>query len=363
MARKHTLIKTGIIVTLIVPTFFLSRGYIAGASKDYSTLIGLIQLEDKIKPLFVFEDPEEEFDENSHRESLEYFENRPELLRKIQADLDGGTIRWKLDYLKHQLFFVPEKRNEYAILFEEYCNDIIGEVLKKTAFENPYQDIRTLYDERPEIPDGEEKVTVFLVHNLVNEYVARYVFFNQKGKKVRIQLDGRVIMGEVGSYRTHIHQRENGTFEFTSDDYTIWQNSAKNPYTALMVPVEETFHILLREHTERAIKQNLKLNAVKSMKEAERIAKNWMAIEEAIVGGVVRQLFPVIVRKYIRDLPEKWIRMDLETKSELKRYRYLPAGIEVVKRLGYQEALSTYVSNPMQFKKILLSQSSGNRNL
>jgi len=323
------------------------------APTDYSLLVEFIKLKDKGAPLCVFEDFEEKCGETSHRASLEYLNNHPKLIKRIQTDLGGKAIRWRLDYISHRLLFVPEQREEYASLYEHYCSDVIKDLLEKTGLNNPYRTIRTLRDEKPEISDSSDGIEVFLVHNLADEFTARYIFFNQQNKKVKIGLRGKVFVGEVGSYTTHIYQRQDGRFEFTRDNYTIWQNSANNPYTALMTPLEETLHIVLREYTEWAIKNSLKLNSIKSMKEVKRIANDWMAIEEAIVGSVGFALFPFILKKYINELPDAWIEEDLEVKGKFKRYRYIKEGIEIVKDLGYQKVLKMYMERPQKFEGLL----------
>jgi len=344
--------KGGIVLTLIFGASLLWHRYNLETQRDYSPLIDLIKLEDQEEPLFVFADSEGAFAEISHGVSLEYFNNHPALIRKIQKALGGGGIQWRLDYVASRLLFVPEDRGEYASLFENYCHDVIRDLLEKVQLDNPYQSVHTLRDERPDLSNNGNGVKAFLVHNLVNEYVARYVFFNQRNRKVKVELTGKVTTSEVGSYATHIFLRENGMFEFVKDNYTIWQNSAKNPYTVLMTPAEETLHIVLREYTEKAMKQELEKGSTTKLVEVKRIVNHWMAVEEAIVGGEIYVLLPPIVRKYLSDLPYSWIERDIESKSRLKRYRFLKKGIEVVKNMGYQKALSRYREQPFQFKRL-----------
>ena len=232
-----------------------------------------------------------------HRASIKFLNGHTALIKKIQKDLEGKALKWRLDKLVYRMVFVPEKRKEYATLFETYCSDVIEYTLAETKLSNPYQTLQTLVERRPEIAD--EGVTAFLVHNLAKEYVARYAFINRKRKKVVIELRGTVFSGKVGSYTTNIFMDENGEFRFIRDDYTIWQNSARNPYTVLMVPVEETLHIALREHTERAIKDQLELNLFIALGDVERIVDDWMAVEEAIVGGLVYATLPQFLEEHI----------------------------------------------------------------
>jgi len=193
-----------------------------------------------------------------------------------------------------------------------------------------------------------------LVHNLVKEFSGTYIFFNQTQKKVKIQLEGKVFSGEVGFYSTDLYMKEDGSFEFVNDNYTIWQNSAKNPYTALIVPVEETLHVSLREHTQQAILESLEKEKVHGLKGARKIAEDWVSVEEGIVGGLVHSLMPRILDNYLDPIPSRLVEKDLVTKSQLIKYRYLERGIELVKDLGYQKALHLYKTDPTRFRDMLI---------
>jgi hypothetical protein len=143
---------------------------------------------------------------------------------------------------------------------------------------------------------------------------------------------------------------------FTKNKYTIWQNNAKNPYTALMVPVEETLHITLRDYTENAIRQKL-VSTSASMDESgevSRIVEEWIAVEEAIAGGLVHGLLPEFLSNSIKTFQSDWIESDLATKSTMKRYRYLKKGIQVVKKLGIQRSVHMYRESPQAFRDLLI---------
>ena len=85
------------------------------------------------------------------------------------------------------------------------------------------------------------------MHNLTAEVRARYEFYNDSKKTVAVELTGQYLSGEVGSYSSFLSFTDEGQMVFTHDRFTIWQNSAQNPYTAFMTPVEETLHIALRK--------------------------------------------------------------------------------------------------------------------
>lgn len=324
------------------------------SSNNYSILINLIKLEDKQGPFFALNDFEKSFDKELHKSSIEFFDQHPDVIKKIQADLDGQPIQWRLKNISHRLMYVPETRKEYSAVFEKYCNDVIKDVLRLTKFKNPYITIHTLGVSRPEnsVTKG---INAFIVHNLGKEYVATYVFSNKDHKEVAVKLTGQVFLGEVGSYSSYISLNENGSFEFTRDHYTIWQNSAKNPYTALITPVEETLHILLRQYTERSIQDRIENSAAKTLKEVEAIVEDWICVEEAIVGGLVYALLPATVEKYIPDLPDSLIESDIKTKVEFKKYRHLRKGIQIVGQLGYKKSIKMYRDSPVAFRNLLMS--------
>jgi len=340
------------VISLILILIFLTTNYDVAFPNDYSPLVDLIELEDKEKPLYVFNDFGREFDDESHQANLDYFNEHPELIRRIQKELGGREIRWRLNSLMHRLLFVPETRREYAALFENYVKHAIGYVLDKTNLKNPYRKVQTLNKEKPTVAD--DGITVFLVHNLAKEFVAEYIFFNKRRRKVKIDLRGTEFLGIVGSYTTTINLGDDGRLEFQRDNYTIWQNSARNPYTVLTVPVEETLHIGLREHTERAIRKRVELSSVKDLERVENIAEDSMATEEAIAGGVVHALLPDFVKRYIPSLPYSLIEEDMKSKGELKQYRHLKKGIEIVESIGYEKALKMYSNDPIAFMNLLM---------
>lgn len=318
---------------------------------DYSVLVDLMGLDEHEQPLYAFNDFQEELDKNDHQAILRYFNENAPLVTRIQKDLDNGAIRWKLDKFAHRLVFVPERRERYANLFQGYCNDVIAYILHETGLSNPYQNIQTLLCEKPVILS--RGVSAFLVHNLAKEYVATYAFSNEQDKKLKVKLQGTVFLGQIGSYSSYIHFRNDGTVEFQRDGYTIWQNTARNPYAALMAPAEETLHISLREYTEGAIRHELESRSVKAVREVDRIANEWIAVEEAIVGGLVYFLLPKFVTKYVNNLPPALIEQDIESRSKFKKYKHLKNGIKVVRAMGCDKAVKTYTEDPFGFRKLI----------
>ena len=318
---------------------------------DYTRLVELIRLHDRETPLVAFGGFETETDIENHWDFVQYFYDHPDIVKSIRNSLGGEKIRWRLNNLQHRLMFVPERRKEYAGIFESYCKEVIDYLLGRTHLKNPYHAILTLHQEIPE--PAANGVTALLVHNLAKESIAEYIFSNAKNKKVRIQLKGMKFIGQVGGVTTTIYPEKDGGFKFEQDPFTIWQNSAKNPYTALMVPVEETLHILLRESTEKGMQSQIDRSQSKRLKDVKKIATGWIKVEEAIVGGVVHYLLPGFLRSHIHHFPDDLVEKDFRSKIKLKQYKHLRKGIQTVQRLGWQESIRMYQEDPKLFKKFL----------
>ena len=59
----------------------------------------------------------------------------------------------------------------------------------------------------------------------------------------------------------------------------------------------------------------------------------WLAVEEAVVGGLVYVLVPEVVLRRIADLPREWIQADLEKWLKIGRLHFLSVFVlEVVHR-------------------------------
>ena len=323
-----------------------------GSKKDYSHLIELIRLEDREKPLYVFNAFVPELENGCFKATFEYFKEHQTLVTKIKTDLQSSSISWELKDLEHRLLFVPETRYKFAELYERYCIDVLSFIFEKTSMQNPYTSLSTLNNELPDLSD-DNGVTAFLVHNLAREYNVTCIFFSPQNNKVKIKLNGKILIGEVGSYTTDIYLHDDGSLEFVRNNYTIWQNSAKNPYTALMTPVEETLHILLREYTENMIKDDILRNSVTTINGIKPIAEGWLAIEEAVVGGIVANLLPCFFEKYFPNFSYSLLEEDLQSKNRFDKYRYLKKGIGIVEKIGYMKAIKMYQNDTAAFKKLL----------
>ena len=147
--------------------------------------------------------------------------------------------------------------------------------------------------ETPEIP--QEGTSVFLVHQLAKSYVARCKFSNEQGRAVTYKLSGARFSSHLGAVDLSIESPVEGQYRLTRKHYTIWQNHTANLYTLLSIPVEETLHYAMGPFTDEMIGRDLQSESLTRVHEVQTVAKNWMAIEEALVGGLVYG----ILREYL----------------------------------------------------------------
>ena len=354
--RQFFVIFIGVaLCTIIKPPF--SHGSCDTLDRsDYTKLLSFIAQEDLQDPLVAFGHAQMDFDRQRNQENLSYLNNNKALIQSIQTRIKGESIQWRLDNAFMQHLIVPENRDEYAQLFEKYCKASIDFLLDQIQMPTPYMTIATLKSPINALPDqASNGITAYLVHNLADEYTEEYLFFNQDkdSPKIRIKLRNRQFDGKIGSYSSHLKIGKNNQFEFVREPYTLWQNSAKNPLNVLIVPIEETLHILVRPATETAIQTDLALVKPTLLPEIQGIVDDWMAVEEAIVGGVVRQVMPKVLSRFrLREVIDL-LPQALAEREQHEQYRLLDQGIQVVSDLGVDETLSLYQKKPLIFKEMI----------
>jgi hypothetical protein len=324
---------------------------------DYSQLLSFIAMEDRQDPLVAFGSAEKDFDRHLNMENIAFLNQDKELIRQIQSKLKGEVLKWRLNTSFKQLLVVPENREDYAYLFEQYCKASVDYLLKRIHMSNPYDQIATLKGAPPSLADAARPkgITVYLVHNMVDEYIEEYLFFSREDDetKIRIKLSNRAVDGKVGSYTSRLKIGENNRFEFTREPYTLWQNSAKNPMNVLIVPIEETLHILMRPHTEFVMQAELARSKPARLEEVQQVMDEWMAVEEAIVGGVVAQVMPEVLARFLPQGTAGRLEDALAERDAHPQYRFLNQAIQVVIDLGVDEALALYRKDPRDFRQLL----------
>lgn len=328
-------------------------------AENYQRLFDLIQLDDLETPLVLFLDQKDQFDRNLNQENLAYLNQNQDLLEQIKSHFQGDSLNWKLANSYKRLLVVPENRVDYADLFERYCDEVVAFTLSATQLPNPIKLITTLKEPLSEFhgTSSDQGVTAYLVHNIADEYIEEYHFFDHadQSQKIQIKLSNLEFSGHIGSYNSDIVIGEDGQFKFIHNTYTLWQNSAKDPLNVFVAPVEETLHMALRSATEIAIQERLKQLAPKAIDEVQKVVDEWMAVEEAIVGGLVSELMPQIFTRFLGGPLTSQMNQSLSNRHAHTQYRYLQNGIRIVTDLGLQPAIDLYTSEPQKFKQLVTS--------
>ena len=361
MVHRSTL-PVGLCLFLLIGVFTAHASNPPEDDQDFSRLLSLIELQDLQDPLVPFGATEKNFDRQQNQENIAYLNRDQTLIHQIQRRLDSQTVNWRLNNASKRLLVVPETREEYAGLFERYCRAAVDYLLTRIQMPSPYERIVTLTGALPAVPDPMQPtgMTAYLVHNLVDEYVEEYLFFgeNDEQRKVKIKLSNRTYSGTIGSVTSMLKIESENRFEFTREPYTVWQNSSTNPLEVFIVPIEETLHILVRPFTETAMHADLTAFEPTQLDQVQQVVNDWMAVEEAIVGGVVWQVMPDILTRYVHNGPPQDLLADtLIKREELPRYRWLRPAIDVVTALGVNQALDVYSNDPLTFKSMIDSAS------
>lgn len=324
---------------------------------DYSRLLNFIELTDLQEPLVEFGTAEADFDHQLNRENITYLNQDQSLLDNIRTRLNGETLNWRLNASSKRSLFVPECREEYAQLFEQYCRTAVDHLLTRINMPSPIEQIVTPGGPLPTLPESRQTtgITAYLVHNLIDEYVEEYLFFSPEDEqhKIKIRLSNRIFDNKIGSVSSYLKIEADNQFEFVRQPYTVWQNSAKNPLNVLIVPIEETLHLLVRPFTETAMQADLMQFRPTELEQVQRVVEDWMAVEEAIVGGVVWQVMPEILTRYLHEDSPDLLLGILTERDELPQYQLLRSAIQVVTDLGVNQALDVYSNDPFDFKNLL----------
>jgi hypothetical protein len=319
---------------------------------DTQRLLTYIQGENLEAPLVLLAESAGEFDARLHQANRDYLNGNQPLLTQIQSRLATADVSWRLAGSSKRLLVVPERREAYAALFEQYCRQAVAQALAATRLPDPYVAIATLREPPPPPDPSASGVTAYVVHNIADEYIEAYLFFDQADDrtKIKIQLSNRVFTGRIGSYTSRLTFDAQREIQFIHEPYTLWQNNARDPINALVSPVEETLHIALRPATESAIRQALGQAMPETIEAVQQVVDEWMAVEEALVGGLVARLMPGIFARLLSGPLQDEMAAALARREVHAQYRYLTQGVRVVDELGVRPAIELYTSEPVRFQ-------------
>ena len=109
----------------------------------------------------------------------------------------------------------------------------------------------------------------------------------------------------------------------------------------------------MRPFTETAMQADLVRYKPTQLNQVQQVVDDWMVVEEAIVGGVVWQVMPEILTRFLHEDSPDLLADILTEREELPQYRLLRSAIQVVTDLGVNQTIDVYSNNPLDFKSMI----------
>lgn len=306
-------------------------------------------------PLLIFRDFEADPDVEVMRHLRHQLGQRKDLLDQVQKKIGPvKKVRLSIEALEVRLMFVPQSDARHAVAYHRFCQGITNYFFEMVQEDNFYTAISSPRQNHPLIT--ETGISAFLVHRLAKRYQAVCRFTDESGRRVSYRVSGAIFSNHVGAVDLEIQMLDQGQFGLSRKPFTIWQNDADNLYTLLSVPVEETLHYYLGRATDREIAVWFRNEPPDSLHTAWEVAEAWMAVEEAVVGGLVNE----VIARYCRDhqlaMPASAWNGLPPAATALPQYRHRDQGLRLVERLGFREVMAMYRQSPSDFRTQLLQQ-------
>ncbi len=304
------------------------------------------------KPLLTFRDFVQDFDPEVERRLYQEIADRQDLIERLKRRIDfESRLSMKIDDIKTKLLFVPELREKYVEAYLAYCRRAVAFTCKRLNQPEIYRRIVPLTRPFPNIPT--KTVTAYLVHRLIKEYVATCTFTGEGGTPVRYNISGAFVSRQLGAVGLTISCPQPGLFSLKRTPYSIWQNDAASRFNLIAVPIEESLHFILGESTDQHIAAELARGKDLTVFAVQQIADHWIAIEEAIVGGILHQVLEDFIKEYEIPLSPSAFNASLNDKKRLAQYKYRARGVWLVNRLGVEKTFQYYKSDPMMLVSVL----------
>jgi hypothetical protein len=81
----------------------------------------------------------------------------------------------------------------------------------------------------------------------------------------------------------------------------------------------------------------------------EAIIDDWLAVEEAVVGGLVHHIMPLLLRRFTGASMEAQLEEAMAARHLHSQYRYLQQGMRSVAGLGVAATVTRYRNHPEYF--------------
>jgi hypothetical protein len=350
--HRRRFLQAGALGIMQLMTPWPALGWMDGDPDPGPNLADLPKLALLDKPLLVFRDYKADPDSEVKAQILRDVAGMPRFLERLKERVNyTKRLRLDVDRLDIQLLYVPEIRSQYANLYRRYCMSAVDFLLDKIGAAGIYGDFVVPTQAHPAIPAA--GITVFLVNRLMKAYVAECTFTSDSGASARYRISGKLLSTNMGAVDLEIENPEEGDYQLKRGNYSIWQNSSRHLFTLLQLPLEETLHYIMGVRTDEKIRQQLKTQRPSKVFEVQKLADHWLAVEEALVGG----LSILVLKEYAKthDLPISTKDIEAATAARQGRpqYIYRKNGEELVQRMGLRDALALYRDNPSNFEKEL----------
>lgn len=329
---------------------------VSAALPDDLELVSTIpQMVERKGPKLVFQDffPDPDVEIKQHirlqlgqrKDMLDQVRNRIGFEKKVRLSVEDVQVR---------LMFVPQLQGDPAVAYHRYCRDITDYLFEIYEMENCYAAITSPNASYP--PLSQTGISAFIVHRLAKDYRAICRFTAESGRSVKYRASGAIFSNHLGAVDLEIQSIAPGQYRLSRKAFTIWQNHTENLYTLMAIPVEETLHYQLGKATDREIASSMKHHPPENLFAAQRLAEEWMAVEESVVGGLVTRVLDRYCTRHRAINPASATGELRSVVPSLHQYRYRDRGIQLVEKLGSQEALALYMESPSNFRDQLFRQ-------
>jgi len=325
----------------------------AALTDDMELVCSIPEMDQRDGPLLIFRDFEVDPDVEVERHLRRQLRQRKDLHARVKNKIRfEKEVMLSIEALEVRLMFVPQLRKDHSAAYQRFCRDITDfffETVRENSFYAAITSPRKSYPER-----SQNGISAFLVHRLAKEYRAICRFTAESGRSVAFKASGAIFSNHLGAVDLEIQVVADGQFGLNRKAFTIWQNDTDNLHTLMSVPVEETLHFYLGRATDRQIASCMDNNPPKTLREAWRLAEEWMAVEEAAVGGLVNRVLRDFCRRY-HLAPSTFVPGSISSTSQaLPQYRYRDPGARMVDRLGLHQSMDLYMQSPATFRTQLL---------
>jgi hypothetical protein len=337
---------------------FLSPIAIAPAAlhDDVEQVSQIPQMAERESPLLIFRDYIADPDVEVEQHIRLQLGQRKDLLGMLKKKIAfEKKVELSVEDLQVRLMFVPQLEEEYAAAYQRYCIDITQYLFIMNAMESFYTTVTSPKKSFPAIANN--GVSAFLVHRLAKAYRAVCRFTAESGRSVKFKAKGAIFSNHLGAVDLEIESLAPGEFGLKRKPFTIWQDDTENLYTLMSVPVEETLHFQLGRATDREIFLSIKKQPPVNLSSAQKLAEEWMAVEESVVGGLVNRVLARYCDENNLVLPSAFTEeTNKPSVPSLNQYKYRSQGIRLVQNLGIQATMSMYMQSPSAYRERLFAQ-------